>query len=332
MTVNLLPHYTPMLAKSSSKLPEKIEEYGFEVKWDGIRALSYITNGNIQIISRNGFDISFRYPEIHPLGQKLKKQTVIVDGELTAFDEAGHPSFAMLQHRMNLEKPALIEKTAAIIPVTYIIFDLLQINEQLLINHSYQSRRFELAKLELADRAWSTPAYHTEHAADFLEASRKLGLEGIILKRLNSLYLPGKRSDDWLKVKNFHRQEFIIGGWTPGIGNRTGTIGSLLLGYYDVIPEAASARGMPQKLLYAGSCGTGFTAKTLKQLQELLQPLSIPNHPFSSDPKKATVSFVQPLVVAEIAFAEWTPAETLRHPSFLGLRADKDASYVIREQ
>ncbi|MDF2502395.1 MAG: ligD 1 [Anaerosporomusa subterranea] len=332
MTVELLPRYTPMLAKSSSKLPKKIDEYAFEVKWDGIRALSYITNGNIQIVSRNGFDITFRYPEIHALGQKLKKQSVILDGELTAFDEAGQPSFALLQHRMNLEKSALIKKTADVIPVTYIIFDLLQLNDQSLINHSYQSRRFELDTLELAGRAWSTPSYHTERAADFLEASRKLGLEGIILKRLNSLYLPGKRSDDWLKVKNFHRQEFIIGGWTPGEGNRTGTIGALLLGYHDVIPEAASARATPQKLLYAGSCGTGFTTKTLKQLQELLQPLSIPKHPFASDPKKAGASFVQPLVVAEISFAEWTPAHTLRHPSFLGLRTDKDASYVIREQ
>jgi bifunctional non-homologous end joining protein LigD len=328
----LLPRYTPMLAKPCAKLPIKTDDYGIEVKWDGIRAISYIENGNIQIVSRNGFDITFRYPEIHPLGQELRKKRVILDGELTAFDESGHPSFSLLQHRMNLENSALIQKTALVIPVTYIIFDLLHLNSQPLINHSYESRRCELAKLDLTAQSWLTPAYHTDCAVDFLEASRKLGLEGIILKRLNSQYSPGKRGGDWLKVKNFHRQEFIIGGWTPGEGARAGTIGALLLGYYDVMPNIAADRAVPQKLLYAGSCGTGFTAKTLKQLQELLQPLSIPMNPFSSNPQKAGANFVQPKVVAEVSFAEWTPAQTLRHPSFLGLRADKEASYVIREQ
>lgn len=331
MTVQLLPRYSPMLAKPSSSIPKRISEYGMEIKWDGIRALSYITNGSIQIVSRNGIDITFRYPEIQPLAQKLG-QTVILDGELTAFDETGKPSFALLQQRMNLEIPALIRKAAMRLPVTYIIFDILQLNDQLLIHQSYQQRRFELARLELTNLSWSTPPYHTEDAAAFLEASRTLGLEGIILKRLHSRYIPGKRSDDWLKIKNFLRQEFIIGGWTPGEGSLTGSIGALLLGYYDVTPEAAATRGEPQKLLYAGSCGTGFSIATRKQLQEMLQPFSIPTPPFANDPKKAGAQYVQPLIVAEISFAEWTPAHTLRHSSFLGLRTDKQASYVISEQ
>ena len=323
-----LPRHKPMLAKSSPKLPQNPAGYALEVKWDGIRALVYIENGALLIASRNGFDISFRYPEIQGLTQVTGKHQLILDGEIVAFDSSGLPSFSLLQQRMNLERPTLILQSMGVTPVTYIIFDLLHKDGQDLTKEPYCLRREELEKLALSGFAWTTPPYQVEHAAEFFAASSKLGLEGIILKRLNSPYLPGKRSDNWLKVKNFHRQEFIIGGWTAGEGSRLGTIGALLLGYYPKLPTDKSES---TKLLYAGSCGTGFNGKTLALLKARLEPLAIGSNPFSFDPKKDDAHYVKPVLVAEIAFAEWTPAQTLRHPSFLGLRSDKQASQVVKE-
>jgi bifunctional non-homologous end joining protein LigD len=326
-----LPRLEPMMAKSTPQLPIDTSGYACEVKWDGIRALAYIESSKLQLLSRNGFDITFRYPELHALSQAIGPRSIILDGEIVAFQEDGRPSFALLQRRMNLEKSALIEQIARTIPVTYVIFDVLHLDEQSLIEYSYEKRRHILSELKLSDQAWTIPAYQTEKIAEFLEASRKLELEGILIKRLNSPYLAGKRSDAWLKVKNFLRQEFIIAGWTAGAGNRAGTIGALLLGYYDVTPEIASRAAVQQRLLYAGSCGTGFTGDMLKKLKELLQPLVIANNPFTVDPQKSGAFFTQPILIGEFSFAEWTAGRTLRHPSFQGLRRDKDPRYVIRE-
>ena len=326
-----LPHLVPMLAKPTPRLPNDTSGYACEVKWDGIRAIANIEDGKLQLLSRNGFDITFRYPELYALSQARGTSSFILDGEIVAFQEDGRPSFGLLQRRMNLDKSALIQQAAQTIPVTYVIFDLLHLDKQSLIEHSYEKRRRLLSELKLADQAWTTPAYRTKQIAEFLEASRKLGLEGILIKRLNSPYQPGKRSDAWLKVKNFHRQEFIIAGWTAGAGNQAGAIGALLLGYYDVTPEVANRAVVQQRLLYAGSCGTGFTRGMLQKLTELLQPLVIPDCPFSVVPKKAEAFFTQPILIGEFSFAEWTSAKTLRHPSFLGLRDDKDPRYVVQE-
>ncbi|MDU4960549.1 MAG: non-homologous end-joining DNA ligase [Sporomusaceae bacterium] len=325
-----LPRYRPMLAKLASKLPPDSDNYGFEIKWDGIRAMSYIEAGKVRFISRNGFDITFRYPELHALPRRLQNQVVIFDGEITAFDAAGRPSFQLLQQRMRLEKPAVIAQSAASIPVTYIIFDLLYSNGQEMTDLPYRQRRSELDKLGLTAGAWTVPPYYTGQAADFLASSRKLELEGIMAKRLDSLYLPGKRNGDWLKIKNIRRQEFVIGGWTAGAGSRAAGIGALLLGYHDRTPELAGT-GQPQRLIYAGACGTGFSAGELRRLRQRLQPLTIATNPFASSPPKSAITFVRPQLVAEIAFSEWTAAGTLRHPAFLGLRTDKEADWVIRE-
>lgn len=325
-----LPRYAPMLAKASANLPLQSDDYALEVKWDGIRALIYIANNTVQIISRNGFDITFRYPELQALSKAVGKHSVILDGEIIAFDESNSPSFSLLQRRMNLEKPALIQTLTESIPVTYVIFDLLQAGKTVLIDKPYTFRRKKLEQLSLSGQAWSTPEYQTGNAASFLEASCKLGLEGIVLKRLSSMYLPGKRSDNWLKVKNFKRQEFIIAGWTPGEGKRSGSIGALLLGYY--LPDTSTAASQGERILmYAGSCGTGFDAKTLTDLNERLVPLVISECPFAANPQKNGAIYVKPELVGEFSFAEWTPAQTLRHPSFLGLRTDKAAGQVIRE-
>jgi bifunctional non-homologous end joining protein LigD len=154
-----------------------------------------------------------------------------------------------------------------------------------------------------------------------IAASRRLGLEGVVAKRLDSRYLPGKRSDAWLKIKNKQRQELVIGGWLEGEGNRAGRIGALLIGFYE-----------GDRLVYAGKCGTGFTDKSLAQLASLLKPLACAASPFSagtSPPRGA--HFVEPSLVGEFEFAEWTSTGQLRHPSFKGLRDDKDPRSVVRE-
>ena len=322
-----LPSYAPMLAKPCARLPSQTDDFAVEVKWDGIRAIVYIEAGIARIISRNGCDITFRYPELQLLAQAVGRHALILDGEIVAFNEAGTPSFSLLQQRMNLEKPVMIQRALSHVPISFIVFDLLQVDKNSLIDESYLVRRQILDDYHLCGKYWITPPYRTGNVEDFLSASQELGLEGIILKRSNSPYMPGKRSDSWLKVKNYHRQEFIIGGWTPGKGKRSGTIGALLLGYYS---QEHSGKSEP-KLLYAGSCGTGFTEKTLSQLKELFMPLAISYCPFATDPLKSGANFIKPVVVAEVSFTEWTQAQTLRHPSFLGLRSDKLASAVTKE-
>lgn len=332
MSRNLLPQLAPMLAKPSSQLPFDTADFAIEIKWDGIRAMIYIENRRLQILSRNGFDITFRYPEIQLLAQSVGRQNLILDGEIIALDAKNRPSFSLLQQRMNLEDLNIIKEISDRVPVNYIIFDLLYYDNQMTIDTIYTERRQKLSKLALTGNAWSTPDYKTGQAVEILEASRKLGLEGIILKRLDSLYLPGRRSNDWLKIKNIRRQEFIIAGWTTGEGLRAKTIGAVILAYYDLIPEEAAKLGVTPQLLYAGSCGTGFTKKALQDLEERLRALYIPENPFSPPLKKPGVSFCQPVLVGEVSFTEWTTANTLRHPSFQGLRMDKDPRYVVREK
>ena len=315
-----LPHYAPMLAKPCAALPSETGDFAAEVKWDGIRAMAYVNQGTVQIVSRSGLDITFRYPELELLAQQAGKRALILDGEIIAFSEEGTPSFSQLQKRMNLEKAALVQTAMSAIPITFIIFDILQLDTASLIHEPYVVRRQALDSCALSGPSWSAPPYQTGNGAALLAAGKQLGLEGIVLKKLDSPYLPGKRSDWWLKVKNFHRQEFVIGGWTAGEGKRSGTIGALLLGYYE-----------GKKLRYAGSCGTGFSEKTLTRLKELCRPLTVSCCPFDTDPQKRGTTFIKPLLVAEISFTEWTPAGTLRHPSFLGLRQDKQAAEVVKE-
>lgn len=331
MSKNLLPQLAPMLAKPSSQLPADTADFATEIKWDGIRAMIYIENRRLHILSRNGFDITFRYPEIQPLSQTAGRQNLILDGEIVALDTNNLPSFSLLQQRMNLDDLKRISEITERVPVNYIIFDLLYYDSQLILNTKYRERRQKLAQLALTGATWSTPDFKTGQTAEILEVSRKLGLEGIILKRLDSLYLPGKRSSDWLKIKNIRRQEFIIAGWTPGEGLRAQTIGAVILAYYDLVPEEAAKRGVSPQLLYAGSCGTGFTKKGLQQLEETLRALYTPDNPFSQPVKKSGVSFCRPTLVGEFSFTEWTATNTLRHPSFQGWRMDKDPHHVIRE-
>lgn len=317
----------PMLAKLSP-LPADESAYAFEIKWDGIRALMYVDGGRVTLRSRNGHDIGAQYPELKAVGEQLGARNAILDGEIVAIDAHGQPSFQLLQARMGLRGAQRVRARREHTPVLFMIFDVLYLEGRVTMALSYRERRKLLEKLKLKGPAWQTPRYHSGDGAALLEASRAQRLEGIVAKRLDSAYIPGARPGTWLKIKNQTRQEFVIGGFAKGERH---AIGALLLGYYDVDAQAARARGEPQRLLYAGAVGTGFTQAMLDDLLAQLKPLKQRTNPFTSKPNKAAVTFVRPQLIAEIEFTEWTRAGTLRHPSFKGLRDDKSAAEIVRE-
>jgi bifunctional non-homologous end joining protein LigD len=319
----------PMLAKAGS-LPANAADYAYEIKWDGLRAILYIENDQMRILSRNNNNITKQYPELFAIKSELGSHNIILDGEIIHLSKEGRPSFSGLQHRMGLTSMMKIAEQQLHYPVTYIIFDLLSFNNKKLIDLPYHKRRNTLDRFHLFGPNWQTPSFMTGNGKDNLEATRKLGLEGILAKRFNSRYTPGKRSNDWIKIKNKMRQEFVIGGWLPGQNARSGTIGSLLVGYYNIPRNNANAYITPQKLLYAGKVGTGFTNTTLSQLKTLLLPLQRNATPFCIQTPQNAI-FVEPNLVGEFEFTEWTTNNTLRHPSFKGLRCDKHPCDVVKE-
>lgn len=318
----------PMLAKTGA-MPADDGGWSFEIKWDGIRAVAYFDRGNIRLLSRNHKDLTSQYPEITGLAEALAARRVILDGELVALDADGRPSFASLQRRMGLSAVKTVERVRQAVPVTYIIFDLLYLDGRELLNEPYRERRRLLAELALGGPSWQTPAHKEGEGPALQAATRAIGLEGVIAKRSDSRYEAGQRSGAWLKVKNVRRQELVIAGWVPGAGRRQGSIGAILVGYYDC--PLAAARGKKPGLVYAGKVGTGFSERQLAELGQLLAPLRRPTSPFAHGSPAKEAIFAEPTLVGEFTFTEWTPHGTLRHPSFKGLRPDKKATDVVRE-
>ena len=314
-------HVEPMLARAGA-LPRDERTWAFEIKWDGIRAIAYSTPGELRLESRNLKEITAQYPELARLNRSLSSHAAILDGEIVAFDDRGLPSFEALQRRMHVGSSAQVKRLAQATPVTYMIFDLLWLDGHSLIGLPYSDRRELLAALQLAGERWQTPEHLTGRAEDVLAATKQQGLEGIVAKRLDSPYTPGARNGDWIKVKNFGRQEVVIGGSLAGEGRRESRIGALLVGVHD-------ADGA---LRYAGRVGTGFTDAELDRLAKLLQPLRRDGSPFEAGerPPRGAI-FAEPRLVAEVEFREWTSAGVLRAPSYKGLRDDKDAREVVHE-
>jgi bifunctional non-homologous end joining protein LigD len=297
----------------------------YEIKLDGFRALAIKNGTDIQLLSRNNKDLAGKFPEVARAIAKIKAKDVIVDGEIVALEESGRSSFQLLQaYDLGEARP----------PIIFYAFDLLRLNGKDLKRDTLTVRKAALEKL-LANPP-DCIRYSASLEGDvenLLEQARELGLEGLIGKRKDSLYEAGQRSGSWIKLKITREQEFVIGGFTNPQGSRK-FFGSLLVGFYE-----------KEKFLFAGKVGTGFDETSLRALHRQLEKIRIANCPFVNLPEKKgdryspglTASemkkchWVQPKLVAQIRYTEWTRDNKLRHPVYLGLRHDKSAKEVVRE-
>jgi bifunctional non-homologous end joining protein LigD len=307
----------PMLARSGP-LPADQDRWGFEIKWDGVRAIAYAEGGRLRLTSRSGRDISAQYPEVRGLGEALGSTEAVLDGEIVAFGEDGLPSFQVLQRRMHVASERQVQRLAREHPVAYVVFDLLWRDGHSLMEETYAERRAALLDLGLRGAHWQVPGHHVGDGDALLELSRRQGLEGIVAKRLDCPYTPGRRSSGWVKVKNVRRASVVVGGWLPGERGRSGRLGALCVGYHD---EDGALR-------YAGRVGTGFSEGELVRVGRLLEPLAAAASPFEGRQPPRQARFVRPSLVAEVEFSEWTQTRTLRAPSYKGLRDDLDAAQV----
>ena len=322
----------PMKAASAEHLPSDAERWAYEVKWDGMRVITEVDDGVVSAWSGNGTDALRRFPELQGLGPALAgHRRVVLDGEVVAIDPAtGRPDFGRLQRRMQSSTPAAVSRGAQEVGVTYVLFDLLELDGTSLLDLTYEQRRSVLTATIEPHEGWLVATSQDDGDA-LLEAVRAQGLEGVIAKRRDSRYEPGRRSPAWVKVKVRLHQELVVGGWLPGTGARAPTFGALLLGYHD---PPASDGGKPGPLRFAGRVGTGFRDSLLRQLRGRLDASAVDDCPFDPPPPRDVLRaahWVRPEIVVEVAHAEWTADGVLRHPSYLGERTDKDPSEVGRE-
>lgn len=312
----------PMLATAGSlPPPAQDDQWAYEMKWDGVRAVVYLAGGRLEIRSRIGRDVTVSYPELRELSAAV--DGAVLDGEIVALDGSGRPSFGLLQQRMHVADAKEARRLAGAVPAVFLAFDLLRLGSELLLDQRWSTRRELLDRLELDGPAWQTPPVFHGGGGQALDASRVQHLEGVVAKRLSSPYRPAARSRDWIKIKHVRTQEVVVGGWRPGQGRRSGSVGSLLIG----VPG-------PDGLEYAGHVGTGFSDAALARLLVRLRGLARDDSPFATAlarPERLDAHWVQPVLVGEVAFTEWTPDRRLRHPAWRGLRSDKRPQDVVRE-
>ncbi len=315
-----------MLAESIAQ-PFDGAEWLFEIKWDGYRAIAFIENGKVRLVSRNQNDLSARYPELKDMARLIKAKTAILDGEVVALDEEGKASFSLMQQRTGFRPGGRRAAGNADVPVIYYAFDLLYLDGYDWRRVPLEERKRKLASMVVAGEVVRYSDHYEERGKALFEIARKKGLEGIVAKRRTSCY-EERRSSDWLKIKIRHRLEAVIGGYTETKGSRT-HFGSLVLGLYD----------KHGRLIHVGQAGSGFNQKSLGEISKVLEKLGIKKNPFFGDVDALRkVSFVKPELVAEIEFAEWTGGTTagsgpkLRAPVFLGLRDDKNPRECLLEE
>jgi bifunctional non-homologous end joining protein LigD len=287
----------------------------FEPKWDGVRAIA-ICDDQTRLISRNDRDISIAYPDLARVHDRVVALEAMLDGEIVALDD-GVPSFQRLQQRMHLRDPARIERMAEQVPVAYIAFDILYLDGRDLTGLPLDERRRILQEVIVASEIVQiSPGTVSDGIALFTAAAHQ-GLEGIMAKKRSSVYRPGTRSRDWLKVKVTFDADVVIVGWTEGEGRRAGSLGSLVMGVYD-----------DDRLRYVGNVGTGFDRRSLADALERLGDLDEASSPFAGDllrsrPELRTAHWVEPALVARVEHRQLTDAGRLRAPSFQGFREDK---------
>ncbi|WP_208028286.1 non-homologous end-joining DNA ligase [Rhabdothermincola sediminis] len=314
----------PMRAVLVDAVPDDDDQWSYEIKWDGMRAIAVVEHGELRLHTANLLDATDRFPELQDLAAAIAPHTAVLDGEIVALDGHGIPDFGRLQPRIQARSPASVQEAAARQPVVYVLFDLLALDGRDLTSLPYEQRRSILRDLIAPGPAWRVTDAWTGGGRELLEVMRDRGLEGLIAKRLGSHYEPGRRSSAWRKLKVRQQQELVVGGWLPGKGARAASFGALLVGYVD-----------GPSLRYAGRVGTGFDDRELHELRRLLDARSTDRCPFDPPPPAAVrklARWAEPTLVVEVAFREWTSDGILRQPVYLGQRIDKDASQVVRER
>ncbi|MGK5532964.1 non-homologous end-joining DNA ligase [Streptomyces sp. URMC 129] len=322
-----IPDAVPPILAVEGELPAG--PWAYEFKWDGYRCcLRAAPGGRARLTSRNGIDVTASYPELGDAARAaLGGRAAVLDGEIVALDERGRPDFGLLQRRHQRRRPGAALLAAA--PAVFFAFDLLLLDGEWLIAEPYERRRAALTALagsRDAAAGLAVPRHYTGAEGlgprDLLGVAERNGLEGLIAKRLDSPYQPGRRSRMWIKKPLVRTQEAVVGGWQPGDGRRSGTVGSLLLGAHD---EAG-------RLRFIGHVGSGFTEAALTDLLGRLTPLARRASPFDEPVPREharTARWVEPRLVGEIAFRAWTRDGRLRQPSWRGLRPDKDPGEVV---
>jgi bifunctional non-homologous end joining protein LigD len=310
-----------MLATTVDR-PFTREGWLFELKWDGVRALAAIEDGKVVLVGRSGRDETSRYPELAALGQALRGHSAIVDGEIVVINDDGRPSFERLQSRINVGRDSDVRRAMRENPATYVVFDVLRLDGRDLMTTSLRIRKKTLKDvLTPADAV--IYADHVERDGEsFFAAVSRQGIEGMIGKRADSVYQPGRRSPDWVKVKAWQTQSCVVAGWTGGRGRRSGQLGALVLGVYE-----------GDDLVHCGQVGTGFNEATLRDLRGRLDSLAVATSavqpaPHTSEP----ATWVRPELVCEVRHAGWTKQGILRHPAYLGLREDLPPRGCVREE
>ncbi|MEU3416249.1 ATP-dependent DNA ligase [Streptomyces sp. NPDC006658] len=309
-----LPLIAPMLATPGSLPPAAQDRrWAYETKQDGQRVLVYLPgDGSVLLRARSGADITAAYPELSPLGAALGSTPAVLDGEVLALDERGRSDFQLLQSRMGLaHAPARAARRAARVPVHLVLFDVPYLTGPLL-RLPYAGRRARLEELNLAGPYWSVPGAVTGHGAEALRVTREHGLEGLVCKRLDSVYEPGVRSRAWIKIRNMRAEDVIIGGWLPGRGRLAGLPGAVLAGQRD--PAG--------RLRYVGGVGTGWSEAERVRLAGLLRDAASGRCPFDPVPHIPQARWVVPRLVGEVAYSTRTRHGMLRQPSWLRLRPD----------
>ncbi len=321
-----MPAVEPMLATLGTRADINDDgEWAFEMNWDGVRAVVEVTPEGTRLISRNGNDMTAAYPELQELGRHLNGERAVLDGEIVAVNKAGRPDFGLLQPRMHLTKRRDIEAAAARTPVHLMLFDLLWLDGNSLMDLPYTQRR------EILESAVD-PAGEDGHVQvppalemsmdEAVEASKELGLEGVMAKRRTGTYASGRRSKSWIKLKNSFTQEVVIVGWRPGKGSRAAKIGSLLV----AVPDG-------HDLSYIGRVGSGLSEKDLALVGGKLKKLARKTPPLEGVPgaDASDAHWVRPVLVGEVTYSERTSTGKLRHPAWRGLRPDKKPSDVVVE-
>ncbi len=315
-----------MLATSIDK-PFDGSEWLFEIKWDGYRAVAFIENGEVRLVSRNQNELTERYPELKDLPQFVRVKDAILDGEVVALDEQGRASFSLMQQRTGFRPGGRRGATNADVLVVYYAFDLLYLDGYDWRRVPLEERKKKLASLLIAGDGLRYSDHYEQQGKALFEIAQKKGLEGILAKKRDSIYQE-RRSSEWLKIKITHRLECVIGGYTEPEGSRA-HFGSIVLGLYD----------KQGRLIHVGQAGSGFNQKSLEEVWKLLKKRETKKNPFYGEVEALRkVYWVKPELVAEIEYAEWTEGTMsgagpkLRAPVFLGLRDDKDPQECTLDQ